>query len=142
MRKYSENERAPCAKIRGRGRAPKITKNVFGCDFLNYNLRLSIRLFLNRKIFLRADASSSGHFFREWCWSLTQKFYHYRIGDPTVLSGGWLGVRQVNLAFFFFFCIHRFGSPLKSERSRSQHLSTSESLRFCLFPSLSGCGVS
>jgi hypothetical protein len=103
MRKYSENGRAPCAKIRGRGRAPKITKNLFGCDFLNYNLRLSIRLFLNRKIFLRADASSSGHFFREWCWSLTQKLYHYRIGDPTVLSGGWLGVRQVSRCVFAFF---------------------------------------
>jgi hypothetical protein len=29
------------------------------------------------------------------------KNFHYRIGDPTVLSGGWLGVRQVTLAIFF-----------------------------------------
>jgi hypothetical protein len=61
MWKYSEDERFPCAKIRGRRRAPKITKNSSGCDLLYL---IVIRLvFLNRKIFLRADASSSGHFF-------------------------------------------------------------------------------
>jgi hypothetical protein len=82
--------------IRGRGRAPRPPKIYSDVTFkkLQSQIVRQTRL-LNRKIFLRAVASSSGHFFREWCWSLTQKFFHYRIGDPTVLSGGWLGVRQV-----------------------------------------------
>jgi hypothetical protein len=31
------------------------------------------------------------------------KNFHYRIGDPTLLSGGWLGVRQVTFAIFFLY---------------------------------------
>jgi hypothetical protein len=102
--KYSEDERAPCAMIRGRGRAPRPPKIYSDVTFkkLQSQIVRQTRL-LNRKIFLRAIASSSGHFFREWCWSLIQKFFHYRIGDPTVLSGGWLGVRQVTFAIFFVY---------------------------------------
>jgi hypothetical protein len=59
------------------------TKNLFGCDPLNYNIRLSNRLvLLNRKILLRADASSSGHFLFVSGVGVTLKNFHYRIRDP------------------------------------------------------------
>jgi hypothetical protein len=98
----------------------KITKNLFGCDF-----KLQSRIVKPTRFIKWQDFASCGRIVvRTFLFvsgvGVALKNFHYRIGDPTVLSGGWLGVRQVTSRFFF--CIHRFGSPLKSERSRSQHL--------------------
>jgi hypothetical protein len=68
-------------------------------------------------------------FFLCWIVNVASVLVHFRCQFCKSL-GGWLGVRQVTFAIFFF----RFGSVSKSERSRGQHLGvTSESLRFA-FP--------
>jgi hypothetical protein len=95
-------------------------KNLFGCDF-----KLQSRIVKQTRFIKSQDFASCGRIVvRTFPFvsgvGVALKNFHYRIEDPTVLSGGWLGVRQVTSRFFF--CIHRFGSPLKSERSRSQHL--------------------
>jgi hypothetical protein len=70
------------------------------------------------QIFGRLVGSAAGHF-RDFFFF----FSPVRLGveERTVAwstLGGWLGVRQVTFAIFFF---HRFGSVSKSERSRGQH---------------------
>jgi hypothetical protein len=79
----------------------KITKNLFGCDFkLQYQIVKQTRFIKSQdfascgRIVVRTFLFVSGV-------GVALKNFHYRIGDPTVLSGGWLGVRQVTLAIFF-----------------------------------------
>jgi hypothetical protein len=61
------------------------------------------------------------------------KNFHYRIGDPTLLSGGWLGVRQVTFAIFFF--VYTGSARRWRANGRVVNIwgATSESLRFCVF---------